>query len=171
MLGRQFPTGFQFHQRQGVRCIAIDFVGAGEDEDRPFRMAAGRFQQVQGAVGVGGEIGNRLPRRPVVRRLGRRVDYRRNLSAVAPEDGVDRRRVADIHRFMAVGRDVVAKPLPAPFGAGAFAEEIRPHVVVDADDIHAFFSEEADGFSTDQARGPGYDDNRHDRNSLNSLMR
>ncbi len=102
MLGRQFPAGFQLDQRQVVRRVAIDLVGAGEDEYRPFRMAARRFQQVEGAVGVGGEIGHRLPRRPVVGGLGRRVDHRRDLPAVASEDGVDRRRVADIHRLMAV---------------------------------------------------------------------
>ena len=86
VLGADLPAQFLFDQRQEVGGVAVDLVGAGEDEGRLRAVPARRLQQVQRAVGVDREIGLRVACRPVVRRLGGGVNDRGNGAAVTGED-------------------------------------------------------------------------------------
>ncbi len=54
------PTGFGFDQRKAVRGVAVDLVGAGEDEHCIGAMIAGGLQNIESAIGVDGEIGVRI---------------------------------------------------------------------------------------------------------------
>ena len=68
-----FPAQRQLAQRQPIRRVAIDFVRRGENEGRFRAKIPRRFEQIQGAVGIDGEIGLRIARRPIMRRLRGRV--------------------------------------------------------------------------------------------------
>ncbi len=83
MLGAELPARLAFDQRQTVGRVAIDLVGAGEDEDRVGAMQPCGLEQVERAVGVDREIGLRVARRPIVRRLGGGMDDRGNRAAIA----------------------------------------------------------------------------------------
>ena len=114
VLGADLKAPLLLDQRQEIGRVAIDLVGAGEDERRLRAVPARRFEQVQGAVGVDREIGLRVAGRPIVRRLGRGMDDRRDVVAVAGENLVHQRGVADVAVDVAIGLDLDFEPLPAP---------------------------------------------------------
>ncbi len=70
-------------QRQLIRQVAIHLVRRAEDERGRRRMAARRLEQVQRPVGVDREVGLRIRRGPVVRRLRRGVDHELERAAAA----------------------------------------------------------------------------------------
>ena len=104
------------------------------------RVASSRIER---AVGVDGEIGERLARGPVVRRLGRGVDHERDVAAVAREQPVHGVGVADVGVDVAVAaarraRAAARRQAVLPSSPKKYAA----HVVVDADDVEALAGEE-----------------------------
>ncbi len=71
-----FPAFLQLAQRQTVRGVAINFVRRCKNKRRFRAEISRRLEQIQRAVGVDGEIGLRIARRPIVRRLRRGVNDR-----------------------------------------------------------------------------------------------
>src|SRR5437588_6622385 len=85
MAGFDFPALFELVQRQPIWRVAINFVRRCKNERRLWTKTPRRFQQIQCAVGVNGEIGLRIARRPIVRWLRSRMHDRVDLSAVLLE--------------------------------------------------------------------------------------
>ena len=75
VLGKLEPR-LELLERQEVRPVAVDLVRRREDERRVGLVPARRLEQVERAVRVDGEVGQRLRRRPVVRGLRGGVDRR-----------------------------------------------------------------------------------------------
>src|SRR5690606_6058041 len=99
----QLPAGRLLHQRQVVGGVAVDFIGAEEDERRVRAMGAGEREQGEGAAGIDREVGLRIARRPVVGGLRGGVDDDRDVLAVAAEDGGHGGLVADVGVHVGVG--------------------------------------------------------------------
>ncbi len=152
---------FLLDQRQLVRPIAIDLVGADEDEGRVGGVTPDRLEQVQRAERVDAEVRVGIAGRPVVRRLGRRVDHRDDRRAVLGEQRLDRVAVADVGRHMAIGRQLRLEARPVRRRARFGAEEVAAQVVVDADDIPALAAKEPRRLRSDQAGASGNDGKRH----------
>ena len=74
MGGVDLPACLLFVKREGVGPVAVDFVGRGKDERRVGAVLARGLEQVERAVGVDREIGERIAGGPVVRGLGGGVD-------------------------------------------------------------------------------------------------
>src|SRR6267378_7159531 len=161
MLGTDLPTRFLLDERQQVGRVAIDLVGAGEDEDRIGAVEAGRLEQVERAVGVDGEIDLRIACRPIMRRLSRGMDDRVDRGAILGEGRVHQLGVADVAVDMAIALDLDLEPLAAPRRARVIAEEDAPHVVVDADDIEPLRRQEADRLGPDQPGRSRYNNHAH----------
>ena len=64
--GLDFPAFLQFAQRQVVRCVAIDLVRGSKNERSLWRKLSRCLEQIQGAIGVHGEISLRIAHSPVV---------------------------------------------------------------------------------------------------------
>ena len=157
----QLPSRFLFNERQGVGAVAVDLVGAGEKEGRLRAELAGGFQQDQGAVGVDGEVGDRLLGRPVVRRLGGGVDDQIDICAVFLEQAVDPLCAADVDIAVAVVLERRFELFPVPPGRPVLAEEILPHIVIDADDIESLCVKVFDRFAADQTGRTGNNRDAH----------
>jgi hypothetical protein len=152
---------FLLDQREPVRPVAVDLVGADEDECRFRRMTPGGLEEIERAERVDGEIGVGIVGRPVVRRLGRRVDHRSDCRAVLGEQRFDRVAVADVVRQVAIGRQLGLEARPVRCGARLGAEEVAAHVVVDADDIPALAAKKPRGLRSNQTGASCDDGKRH----------
>ena len=133
---------------------------AGADDPRPRRHQRARLDRTGGA-----RAAEPLLRHGVV--AGRRPAGRPGDVMILLERTDELRQLTDAVRSVKLASGAARVVLDA--GKRWIGQVAQNCVVVDADDIHAFFSEEADGFRTDQAGGPGYDGNRHDRTSLKQL--
>jgi hypothetical protein len=144
VLGQLEPSGV-LDERQRVGPVAIDLVGRGEDEGRVGRMGARGLQQVEGAGGVDGEVRVRLAGRPVVRRLRGGVDDDRRVAGVAGEEPMtpSASRMSKLGRPEAV--DLVDELARHGRRRRLGAEEIRAHVVLDADDVESLLGEVTGG--------------------------
>ena len=71
--------------------------------------------------------------------------------------------VADIHCVVHVARDRALQLPELPRRRALLAEEHRPHVVVDADDLEAVPGEEPHAGGADEAGGSGDDGDVHSR--------
>lgn len=69
-----FPARFGFDQGQAIRRVAVDFIRRSKNKRRVRAKSPGRFEQNQSSVRVNGKIRKRFFRRPIVRRLRRRVN-------------------------------------------------------------------------------------------------
>ncbi len=143
------PARRQLDQRQTVGVVAVDLVGRGEDEAGPGSELTRRFEQVERAVGVDAEVGVGILRRPVVRRLGRRVHDQLDVGAVLGEQGLDPLAIPDVDLAMGVVRDRRFQVATAPLGRGIIAEELSSHVVVDPDDMEPLRAEEPNRLRAD----------------------
>ena len=167
VVGVDLPPVAGVDQRQPVRGVAVDLVGAGEDEHRIGAVVPRGLQQVQGAVGVDREVGVGIGGGPVVRRLSRGVHDEFDVGPVLREQVVDEVGVADVAVDVNVAVAQVGLELALlPAGRGLGAEELLAHVVVDADDGHAGTGEVAAGLRSDETGRSGHDGGAHGRDSL-----
>jgi hypothetical protein len=107
-------------------------------------VTARGLQEVEGAVGVDREVGGRIGRRPVVRRLRGGVDDDLQRPRVLAKDGVDRLGVADVDGPRVELRIALGQGIGHREGRGGRPEELRPHVVVDPHDVVSSFDEVSD---------------------------
>ena len=146
MLRLNLPALFQFHQRQAVRRVAIDFVGGRENKNRFGTGFTRGLQQVQRANGVDAKIGVRIARGPVMRRLRGGVDDEFDVLAQFFEQRLDSIAVADVKVVVFV----VGKALDEFFAiaqCGRFlAKKPLAQVVVNADNLEPFFGKTLDTF-------------------------
>ena len=159
--GIDLPARGLLHEREAVGRVAVDLVGAREEEDRLRAVAPGGLQEVQGSVGVDGEVRVGLAGRPIVGRLRRRVDDHLDCLAHAGEQGVHPIQVADVQVLVPVVRE-------GPLQAGAsgsrgrlLPEEPGAHVVVHAHDAEPFGVKAPGGLGADQSGGAGHQGNAH----------
>ena len=123
------------------------------------RVASSRLRR---AVRVDGEVRLRLRCRPVVGGLGCGVDHELQGRRVLSEHPVDRVRIADVERQRPEGvAQTALETLRRRRRRGRRAEEVRPHVVVQADHVVARLDEVLDGLRSDQPAGSGDDRCRH----------
>ena len=159
---RDLIAQLPLHQRQAVGGIPINFVGRGENKDCLGAVLPGRFQKIERPGGVYIKIGERLPGRPVMRWLRRRVNNQGDIFAVAGKDRLDRVPVPDIGCEMRVAcAQLGLEVFDIPGRAGFRAEEDLTHIVVYPDDIQPRLPEMQRRFRTDQSGGAGDNCNAH----------
>ena len=130
-----FPAEFFFDQRQSVGRVTVDFIGRGKNEHGVVGMLSSAFEQVQGAVGVDGEVFVRVASGPVVRGLSGGVHDQLDVRSVFFKQLAHRVLIANVGVQMnVVVAEFVLELLPLPAGRRFFSEKFFPHVVVDADD-------------------------------------
>jgi hypothetical protein len=159
--GWQIPAGLGLDQRKLVGPIAVDLVGRDEDERGVRSMAAGRLEQIQGSVGVDREVGLRLPRRPIVRWLGRRVDDQLDSRSVTLEQPLDAGRVPDVQILRSKGVVFGVEAGADRRGGRLGAEEVGPHVVLDPHHVVAGLGEGSHGLGANQSSGTRDDRDAH----------
>src|SRR5215207_1038049 len=130
MASGDFPTQWELDQRQPVRRVTVNFVGAREDEDRVRTIGARGLQKMEGADRVHSKIYDRRTRRPIVRRLSRRMNDYFDGGSMLPEYGVHAILVADIDRPVAIAWQRLLQLHSGAGGRRFWAEKLRPHVVV-----------------------------------------
>ena len=134
-------------------------------------MLPGCFQQVQGSVGVDGEIDHGGAGRPIMRRLGRCVDHQRNLVAVLGKEVSNELLIPDVTVYVDVRlAEFGLKLLLLPPGGCLGPKEVLTHVVVDSNDGQAKRGEVSGGFRPDEAGRAGDYGNTHDLCSLSILV-
>ena len=127
-------------------------------------VGAGGLEQVEGAVGVDAEVGLRVARGPVVGGLGGGVDDQLDLAGVLAEDPLDRRRASRMSAFSQRNSECSATSRSVTCEVeDSGPKKLRPHVVLDADDVEALADEVLDRLGADQPPGPSDDRNRHSR--------
>ena len=134
----QLQAALELDQRQRVGRVAVDLVRRAEHERRAVGVASRRLQQVERAERVDLEVGVRVGRGPVVRRLRGRVDHELDPSGVLGEHALHGVAVADVdgQRREAVGK-ARQQRLGHVRSRRLRAEEARAHVVLQADHIEA----------------------------------
>ena len=167
---RNFPTGFEFDEREAVGRVAVDFVGRHIDKDRVGSKVARGFEQDGRAVGVDREVDGRIGGGPVVRRLSGSVNDKRNVVAVAREDFGDNAVIANVDVVMDVAGDLAAQTIADPVGGSFGTEKIGAHAIIYADDVEAESGEIEDGFGTDESGGTGDDGDAHAWTSLTGCL-
>ena len=90
------PAGLELDERQPVWRVPVDLVGAGEDEGRVGAVPPHHFEHNERAVGVHGEVGDRLARGPVMRGLRRGMDHQRDRSRVGGKDALHGGLIPDV---------------------------------------------------------------------------
>ena len=135
---------FQLDDRQRIGAIAVNFVRAGEAEGRFGAEIARGHQQIQGGGGVHVEIviGDRGGF--VVRRLGRRMDYK--IRPLGGKKIADLLAVADIQVLVTIARTGVDQLLYDRARGALAPEEPGAHVIVDANNLPPLFAKEAGAF-------------------------
>jgi len=96
-----------------------------------------------------------------MRRLCSRVNDHRDILSMAREHVGDGAFVADIGIDVTVARDALLEMSPGRLGRRRGAEEITPHVVVDADDVQAVLREQAGRLRANEPRRASDDGNAH----------
>ena len=105
-----------------------------------------------------------------MRRLGGGVDDQLDVGAVLGKQGLDPLAIPDVDLAMRVVRDLRFQVAAAPLRRRVVAEELLPHVVVDADDLETLRTEEADRLRADQTGRPGDDANLQEIFHIEELM-
>ena len=146
----QFPARLQLDQRQLVRQVAVDLVGRAEHERGVGAVAPARLEQVERAGRVDGEVDLRVARRPVVGRLRRAVGDQLDRLALGREQRVDRVAVANVDLEPAKALDLGAQPLRDGTRRRRGAEELRAHVVFEADHVEPRLGKLPDRLRSDQ---------------------
>ena len=116
-------------------------------------MLPRRFEQVQGADGVDGEIRVRLARGPVMRRLRGGVDDDLDGRTEPGEQRVDRVVVADVHVLVPVILERLLQPDAGGRGGRLRAKKARPHVVVHSNHVKTSGVKTFARFGADQTGG------------------
>ena len=99
--------------------------------------------------------------KPGVRNARAHLRFERDRPSVRGEQPIHRGLVTDVGVHVAIPLDGVLEPFPSPRRAAVVAEEIAPHVVVDADDVEALAGEEPRRLGSDEAGRAGDDYDRH----------
>lgn len=86
-----------------------------------------------------------------MRGLGRGVDDQFDVLAAFGEDRVDGLPIANIGVAVSVVIESLLQLLAVPGGGAVLAEEVLAHIVVDADDVEAFFVKEFGGLAADES--------------------
>ena len=162
MILRNLPPRLCLHQRQQIGPITVNLIGAGENEHRLGRMQPHRLQQMQRAHRIHPEVRQRLARRPVVGRLRRRMNHRRQIAADPLHNPLHRRHVPDVHSLMPITFQAQKGRLRLRRGS-LRTKKIGAHPVVDAHNVEAFCKESLYGFRAHQTGGP------RDKNSTHIL--
>ena len=160
------PASLVFYQRQFVGGVAIDLIGAGKDEGCVGAETAHGLEEVERAIGIAGEIGNRLTRGPIVRGLGRGVDDECDLLSVLRKECVDGSIVADIDIAVLVLGQPCLELLAIPGCGPVCAEEVLTHIIVDPDNVEALLVEEAGRFAAYETGRASYKDDAQRITSL-----
>ena len=148
------PAGFKLFESDGVGPVAVNLVGRQVDKGRLGTGLPGRFEEVEGADGVGVEVveGNRGG--AVVGRLGGGVD-----SGVGPQVGEERDdsgAVASVEFVMVKGGSESGGEAPLiPSCVPLRPEKDSPLIVIDAMDFPTESSEVDANFRADEAGGAG----------------
>src|SRR6185369_474421 len=124
-----FPAGFQFLQRDGVGAIAVNLVGGEVYEWRLRTGLSGGLEKVHGADGIGIEVVERDGGRPVMGRLGGRMDNAGRPQL--PDELQYPLTVPYVHFVVTEVGQTFHKSLLTPAGASLGAEEKLPLVIVD----------------------------------------
>ena len=151
--GLDFPTRWQFLQRQAVRRVTVNLVRRSKNEGRFRAEISRRFKEIEGAVGIDCKVHLRIARCPVVRRLRRAVHNRRQAPAVLLEKSIHGGGIADVDLVMLIVRHVRQQLVARPAGGGFLSEKPLPHVVVDSDNRAAIRREAPNRFRANQSRG------------------
>ena len=132
---RNFPATVLLDQGQPVWRIAVDLVGAAENERCVRAMLTSCLEQRECAVGIDGKIDDGIPRRPVMRRLCRCMDYNGNVTAILAEYILDCGLIANVGIIVPVTRQIGLKRCALPARAGVIPKEQPAHIIVNSDDI------------------------------------
>ena len=159
--GFNFPTLFQFDQRQPVRRVAINLVSRCENKNSFGTKFPRGLQQVQGTNRIYAEIRVRIARRPVMRWLRGGVNDKSDLLAEPFKQTFNRGAVADVKVVMLVVGNTVDKLLPVGKGGRLFAEKPLAQIIVNADHFKTFLGKTLDAFGTNQTGGTSDDNNAH----------
>jgi hypothetical protein len=160
---RVVPAGGKFVERDLVGGVAVDLVGAHEDEHRVAEGGvagqAGGLKEVERADGVDVEIVEGALGGEVVGRLRGGVDDQVGLGVF--DEALHRGAVADVGLDVGEVFRFALEALEVPGGVALGSEKVGPHVVVDADDAVAAAVEVGDGFGADQSTGACDEDGLH----------
>ena len=148
------PAGLELFQPDAVGSVAVDLVRRQVDEGRLGTGLAGRFEQVQGADGVGIKVVERDRGGAVMRGLRGGVNDGIGLEFL--EEGKDSLAVPDIEFVMVKGGpERFGKPSLIPPGVSLWSKENGPLVVVETMDFPPESGEMDANFRADQAGGSG----------------
>src|SRR3974390_397547 len=150
---RVLPAGFQFLERKFVGRVAVDFVGAEQNEHRFGAMEAGSLEKIDRAEGVDFEIEDGDIARLVVGRLGGAVNNQ--IKAIGTKEGFKTDAIAHVEFMMNEIPGDRAKTIQIPGGVTGRAKENLAHIVVDAVDFVALAIKMFNGFRTDQSTRAG----------------
>ena len=130
------PAGFELHERHVVRPVAVHLVGAHQDEHGLGRVLAAGFEQVERADGVDVEVVERPLGGQVVAGLGGRVDRPGRTGRSRNSRSTPARSRMSSSTWSEVAA-LAFEPLAIARGVALRAEEVGPHVVVDAGDAES----------------------------------
>ena len=147
------PAGLQLFQGNFIGGIAINFVGADEDEDGLGAVQAGGFEEIDGAEGVDFEIEDGDVAGLIVGGLRSAVNDQ--VEGVRAEKFFEGKAVADVQIEVRKIPGDAAEALEIPGGVAGLAEENAAHVVVDANDGMTLAVKMFHGLRTDQPAGAG----------------
>ena len=144
---------FELDELELVRRVAVDFVCREEDEWGFRAAAAGALEQVQRPDGIDVEVVEWPRGREVVGWLGRAMDD--EIRLLLGDDAQDRLAVADVDVTVLEMPRRSSQPLEVPGRVPVLAEEVAPHVVVDAVHAPAALVEEGHHLRSDEPAGAG----------------
>ncbi len=160
----QLQALLELHQRQRVGRVAVHLVGRAVHERRAVGVAAGRLEQVERPERVDLEVDVRVRCRPVVGRLRGRVDHQLDRVGVLGEHALDGIAIADVDRQRAKRVGVAREQRVGDArGRGVGPEQLRAHVVLEADHLESELDEASDRLRADQPARAGDDRRGHAR--------
>src|SRR5207248_10413836 len=93
-------------ERQAIGSVSVDLVCGSKNKRRFGRKFSGRFEKVKRAICVHGEIGFRIARSPIMRRLRGGVNDRGDVPLVLLEQVVNSLAIANINLMMLVSANI-----------------------------------------------------------------
>src|SRR2546427_10889029 len=108
--------------------ITVDFVGACENKYGLGCMAPGEFEEIERAVCIHRKIGERFPRRPVMRGLRCSMQHQGDMRPVRLENRLKRWLVPDINVVVPIPFHAGIKLRPAPSRACLLSTATASHI-------------------------------------------
>src|SRR2546426_211905 len=142
---------FQLHQGEGVRAIAIDLIRARKTEWRIPAEVAGRHQHIHGPTGIHIKVlvGDRS--RLVMRGLGCCVDD--EIGPLVPEQVAYTLPITNVQGMVPIAGEGGEQLLHHGPCRALLAKKLRPHVIVDPDDLPALTAEYAHALGANESSG------------------